>query len=95
MKNTDLPLWQQMFAPSQSNDELTELRAELSHNTACYNALQAFLHAEWLKLNAKARLELNPTLRAEYQQSANTLAELAGIIYAPRKPKTTESKLML
>lgn len=94
MKTTDLPRWRQMFSPTGSEDELTELKAALSHSTACRTALENFLYAEWATMSAMARCERDPQDREMYRQAANALAETAGKIFSPKRKKTTESRML-
>lgn len=89
MKLTKQPLWQQLFSPT-SSDELTKLRTTLSHNPHFAEQLEAYLHAQSLVFSQKARVELNPTLRAEYQHSAHILIDLLGQLFRPNKTLITE-----
>lgn len=89
MRNTESPLWKQMFSPISSKPELTELRHLLSINDQFAYTLQAFLHSEWQVANTAARIELNPDMRVEHQQYAFALAELAGKLFREEQDKTT------
>ncbi|QLB20074.1 hypothetical protein A6B43_00235 [Vespertiliibacter pulmonis] len=92
MKLSELPLWVQMCLPNYPDDELRELRFELSQNEHLKTVLEQFLHSQWCYWNSKARTELNEEMRKEYQHSAHTIAELTGLIFRPDKPQqTTES----
>lgn len=94
MKNTDTPLWKQMFSPTSSQPELTEIRHRLSTDENLSYLLQAFLYSEWLAYHTKVRTELNPELRQEYLHYAHSLAELAGKLFREIEPqKTTETQL--
>ncbi|MFZ7198486.1 hypothetical protein [Avibacterium avium] len=91
MKNTDSPLWKQMFSPTSSKSELTEIRHRLSIDENLSYLLQAFLYSEWLAYHTKVRTELNPELRQEYLHYAHALAEIAGKLFKESEsPKTTE-----
>ena len=92
MKLVKQPLWQQLFSPT-SLDELTELRVTLSHNPHFAEQLEAYLHAQSLVFSQKARVELNPALKSEYQHSANILVDLLGQLLRPEKLMTTERQL--
>ena len=50
MKNTDMPRWQQMFAPDNSQDELSELQNALSRDKGTSTKLEDFLYSQWLEL---------------------------------------------
>ncbi|MGX2956431.1 hypothetical protein ACWIYZ_04985 [Ursidibacter arcticus] len=92
MKNTDAPLWKQMFSPTSSKPELTEIRHRLSTDENLSYLLQAFLHSEWLVYQTKVRTELNPELRQEYLHYAHALAEITGKLFRDDEPqKTTET----
>lgn len=95
MKLTELPLWVQMCSPISPIDELTELRFSLSHNEQLKAELERFLHAQWCYLISKARMELDDDMRNTYQQSANAIAELTGMLFSPDKPKPTTEALPL
>lgn len=93
MKLNDLPLWVQMCSPHQPAEELTELRFSLSHNEHIKQELERFLHAQWCYLNHKARIELDPQMRAEYQHSAHAISEITGLIFRPEKTQMTTKAL--
>lgn len=93
MKLTDAPLWVQMCSPTSPKDELAELRFSLSNSPHIGQELEQFLHAQWCYLQSKARKELDVDMRNEYHHSANAIAELAGMLFSPDKPKpTTENQ---
>lgn len=87
MKNSEAPLWKQMFSPTSSYFELTELRHRLSTDDHSSYLLQAFLYSEWLSYHTKARTELNPDMRQAYLHYAHALAELAGKLFREEEPK--------
>lgn len=89
MKNTEAPLWKQMFSPNSSKPELSELRHRLSTDDNLSFLLQSFLFSEWLVFQTKVRTELNPEMRREYQLYANSLAELSGKLFRDDKQKQT------
>lgn len=95
MKLNEAPLWVQMCSPTNPVDELAELRFSLSHNEKIKDELELFLHAQWCYLNSKARKELDEDMRKEYQHSAHTIAELAGMIFSPDKPTQITEALPL
>ena len=93
MKQCDQPLWRRLYQPS-SREERIELRELLAQYPHFADTLEAFLCAEVNVMHAKARIEINPELRAEYQHSAHTLTELLGKLYAPITSPTTKSTVI-
>lgn len=93
MKQADKPLWQQLFQPS-CREELLELKETLHQYPSIRQQLEAFLCAEVHVMHAKARVELNPELRAEYLTAAHALTELLGKLFAPTSSATTASPLI-
>ena len=89
MKNTDMPKWQQVFAPNSSLDELIELQNVLSRDKNTSSKLEDFLYSQWLVMQAMARRELNHDLKMEYQSAANSIADLTGMIFKTNNPKAT------
>lgn len=87
--------WQQMFAPEPPDDALALLRSELGRNPDAAAALEAFLFAQWLCLQSRARLELNPEMKRVYLAAADTLADLAGTVFQPERARTTNGVLHL
>ena len=94
MKNSDAPMWKQMFSPTSSNPELTEIRHRLSTDDNLSYLLQAFFYSEWLVYHTKARTELNHELRQEYLHYAHSIAELTGKLFRETEPQqTTETQV--
>lgn len=89
MKNTEMPLWQRMGSPTNSQAELTELRHTLSSHPQLNQQVQDFLYSEYLATHAYARNEVNPELRTEYLHYANALAEIAKKLFEETKTTPT------
>lgn len=95
MKNTDMPKWQQMFAPDSSQDELSELQNALSRDKGTSTKLEDFLYSQWLVMQSMARREMNCELKQEYQGAANSIADLTGMIFKPDNQKATNRHVSL
>ena len=95
MKNTDMARWQQMFAPDNSQDELSELQNALSRDKGASTKLEDFLYSQWLVMQSMARREMNHELKKEYQSAANSIADLTGMIFKPDNPKATNRHVSL
>ena len=92
MKERDL--WRQMFSPTSSKVELTDLRHLLDTNEHCRAVLEQFLYAEWCEFHTKARIHGDDKIGKEYLAYANSLAELAGKIFGEeRQTKVTKETL--
>ena len=90
--NTDKRLWEQMFSPTNSKDELTELKNVLSTSGRLSNALEQFLYAEYMNAIARSRAVSDPVVSERLLSYAHSLAELSGLIFsAPKQTKTTET----
>lgn len=78
-------LWREMFAPESSDAALAKVRFELSRSNVMSDALQGYLHAQWLQFHHLARIASSDAERDGYIQSASVLANLAGVLFKPEE----------